>query len=184
MAGFAGHFYFYPCPCCHCHRALPLTAFSDLVYRCAAVERASTNAVYKLNPGWIYSFSAVHNTSGSIPADQRIAVDRSSASIQIADATCTMHAGDLLCPMLRMMPCDAVKGGVAGRGSDMSGQHRDFRPPKAKTLATFVTRVFGSNKPDDDLLSHWLQHYHRREVVSRSCSGWEGVVPTCYSHQA
>lgn len=27
-------------------------------------------------------------------------------------------------------------------------------------------------------------HYHRREVVSRSCSGWEGVVPTCYGHQA
>ena len=58
------------------------------------------------------------------------------------------------------------------------------RPHKAKTLATFVTRVLGDNKPDDDLLSHWLQHYHRREVVSRSCSGWEGVVPTCYSHQA
>ena len=59
-----------------------------------------------------------------------------------------------------------------------------FCRPKAKTLATYVTRVLGSNKPDDDLLSHWLQHYHRREVVSRSCSGWEGVVPTCYSHQA
>jgi hypothetical protein len=27
-------------------------------------------------------------------------------------------------------------------------------------------------------------HYHRREVVSRSCSGWEGVVPTRYGHQA
>ena len=39
-------------------------------------------------------------------------------------------------------------------------------------------------KPDDYLLSHWLQHYHRRRVVSRSCSGWEGVVPTRYGHQA
>lgn len=27
-------------------------------------------------------------------------------------------------------------------------------------------------------------HYHRREVVSLSCSGWEGVVPPCYGHQA
>ncbi|MDO8037421.1 hypothetical protein O3297_28730, partial [Janthinobacterium sp. SUN128] len=24
-----------------------------------------------------------------------------------------------------------------------------------------------NNKPDDNLLSHWLQHYHRRKVVSR-----------------
>ncbi|MGK5081568.1 hypothetical protein, partial [Janthinobacterium sp. HLX7-2] len=23
-----------------------------------------------------------------------------------------------------------------------------------------------NNKPDDNLLSHWLQHYHRRKVVS------------------
>ncbi len=43
---------------------------------------------------------------------------------------------------------------------------------------------FLNNMPDDDLLSHWLQHYHRRKVVSRSCSGWEGVVPTRYVHQA
>ena len=27
-------------------------------------------------------------------------------------------------------------------------------------------------------------HYHRRRSVSRSCSGWEGVVPEGYSHQA
>jgi hypothetical protein len=44
--------------------------------------------------------------------------------------------------------------------------------------------VFSYNKPDDNLLSHWLQHYHRRKIVSRSCSGWEGVVPICYGHQA
>jgi hypothetical protein len=25
--------------------------------------------------------------------------------------------------------------------------------------------------------------YHRRDVVSRSCSGWEGVVPTRYGRQ-
>ena len=26
-------------------------------------------------------------------------------------------------------------------------------------------------------------HYHRREVVSLSCSGWEGVGPTRYGRQ-
>ena len=26
-------------------------------------------------------------------------------------------------------------------------------------------------------------HYHRRYVVSRSCSGWEGVGPTRYDRQ-
>ena len=45
-------------------------------------------------------------------------------------------------------------------------------------------RGFLVKLPDDNLLSHWLQHYHRREIVSRSCSGWEGVVPTRYGHQA
>ena len=27
-------------------------------------------------------------------------------------------------------------------------------------------------------------HYHRRAAVSRSCSGWEGVVPAGYGRQA
>lgn len=26
-------------------------------------------------------------------------------------------------------------------------------------------------------------HYHWRGLVSRSCSGWEGVVPRRYGHQ-
>ena len=39
-------------------------------------------------------------------------------------------------------------------------------------------------EPDDYLLSHGSPHYHWRGVVSRSCSGWEGVVPTRYGHQA
>ena len=41
-----------------------------------------------------------------------------------------------------------------------------------------------AREPDDYLLSHGNPHYHRRGVVSRSCSGWEGVVPTRYGHQA
>lgn len=38
--------------------------------------------------------------------------------------------------------------------------------------------------PDDYLLSHGNPHYHWRGIVSRSCSGWEGVVPIRYGHQA
>ncbi len=44
--------------------------------------------------------------------------------------------------------------------------------------------VLGLGEPDDYLLSHGNPHYHRRRVVSRSCSGWEGVGPTRYGHQA
>jgi cellulose synthase/poly-beta-1,6-N-acetylglucosamine synthase-like glycosyltransferase len=57
-----------------------------------------------------------------------------------------------------------------------------FNTLKKKALALLA--LFPNYKPDDNLLSHWLQHYHRRIVVSRSCSRWEGVVPTCYGHQA
>ena len=57
-----------------------------------------------------------------------------------------------------------------------------FNTLKKKALAQLA--LFPNYKPDDNLLSHWLQHYHRRIVVSRSCSRWEGVVPTCYGHQA
>ena len=42
----------------------------------------------------------------------------------------------------------------------------------------------GMDEPGLDVYKRQLQHYHRRNVVSRSCSGWEGVVPTCYGHQA
>ena len=38
--------------------------------------------------------------------------------------------------------------------------------------------------PGGDLLSHGqVPHYHRRKAVSRSCSGWEGVVPARYGRQ-
>ena len=36
---------------------------------------------------------------------------------------------------------------------------------------------------DDDLLSRTGVHYHWRGLVSRSCSGWEGVVPRRYGRQ-
>ena len=34
-----------------------------------------------------------------------------------------------------------------------------------------------------DLLSRAEAHYHWRDAVSRSCSGWEGVVPRRYGRQ-
>ncbi|MDN2718825.1 MULTISPECIES: hypothetical protein, partial [unclassified Janthinobacterium] len=39
---------------------------------------------------------------------------------------------------------------------------------RKKTPTGSPEGVFSHNKPDDNLLSHWLQHYHRRKVVSRS----------------
>ena len=39
-------------------------------------------------------------------------------------------------------------------------------------------------EPGGDLLSHANAHYHRRNSVSRFCSGWEDVGPECYDHQA
>ena len=36
---------------------------------------------------------------------------------------------------------------------------------------------------DDVLLSRARAHYHRRKSVSRSCSGWAGVVPLRYGRQ-
>ena len=43
--------------------------------------------------------------------------------------------------------------------------------------------LFAGKESDDDLLSHTYAHYHRRKVVSLSCSGWEGVGPTRYDRQ-
>ncbi len=55
---------------------------------------------------------------------------------------------------------------------------RKSKHPSSRELGCF------EGEPGDDLLSHGNPHYHRRGVVSRSCSGWEGVVPTRYGHQA
>ena len=44
--------------------------------------------------------------------------------------------------------------------------------------------VILKGEPCGDLLSHGLPHYHRRGLVSRSCSGWEGVVPRRYGRKA
>ncbi len=59
------------------------------------------------------------------------------------------------------------------------GRRKDNAPDTAG-----IWGVEQKGEPDDYLLSHGNPHYHRRGVVSRSCSGWEGVVPTRYGHQA
>ncbi|MBR7793277.1 hypothetical protein KDM87_11755, partial [Undibacterium sp. FT147W] len=40
------------------------------------------------------------------------------------------------------------------------------RSPKAKPPVTVGNGGLAEYKPDDNLLSHWLQHYHWRRVVS------------------
>lgn len=60
----------------------------------------------------------------------------------------------------------------------MAKQPRKNKHPSSERAGVLM------GEPGDDLLSHGNPHYHRRGVVSRSCSGWEGVVPTRYGHQA
>ncbi len=66
--------------------------------------------------------------------------------------------------------------------------HRPTRAHAFPPLKCKNPRLSGGGswlrEPDDYLLSHGNPHYHRRRVVSRSCSGWEGVGPTRYGHQA
>ena len=55
--------------------------------------------------------------------------------------------------------------------------------PQIKNPQAFTWGFFICKESDDDLLSHTYVHYHRRKVVSLSCSGWEGVGPTRYGRQ-
>jgi hypothetical protein len=77
---------------------------------------------------------------------------------------------------------DRGHGGVAvteaKRRGNKNGGGTKADPPADKAGG------FAVEQPDNNLLSHWFQHYHRRGIVSRSCSGWEGVVPTRYRYQA
>ena len=55
---------------------------------------------------------------------------------------------------------------------------RDSQKKPVQRTGFFMNRV-----SDDVLLSRARAHYHRRKSVSRSCSGWEGVVPLRYGRQ-
>jgi hypothetical protein len=52
---------------------------------------------------------------------------------------------------------------------------------KQKSPVLFRGRAFSfEDWRGGNLLSRaQTAHYHRRKLVSRSCSGWEGVVPSC-----
>ena len=52
---------------------------------------------------------------------------------------------------------------------------------KVKNMMRLMDILMGES--DDDLLSRTGVHYHWRGLVSRSCSGWEGVVPRRYVRQ-
>lgn len=69
-----------------------------------------------------------------------------------------------------------------GRATPCGTRHA-FAPRQCKN-PRLLGGGFWLREPDDYLLSHGNPHYHRRRVVSRSCSGWEGVGPTRYGHQA
>ena len=55
--------------------------------------------------------------------------------------------------------------------------------PKAKTLFRDWKRVFDVGSLALTYFRERLTHYHWRGLVSRSCSGREGVVPRRYGHQ-
>ena len=55
---------------------------------------------------------------------------------------------------------------------------------KAKTLCPVMGRGFFNKSLTMTYFHKRIAHYHRRRGVSRSCSGWEGVVPPRYGHQA
>src|SRR5258706_16159211 len=65
------------------------------------------------------------------------------------------------------------------KGRKMEKKMQDI----AKKSPTFLGGRAFDDWSGGDLLSHANAHYHRRKPVSRSCSGWEGVVPGCYSRQ-
>ena len=71
------------------------------------------------------------------------------------------------------------------RQLDVAGPPRRFAPRNdGIKKPQSIDWGFLLREPDDALLSRQLSHYHRRKGVSRSCSGWEGVVPTRYGHRA
>ena len=61
-----------------------------------------------------------------------------------------------------------------------------YLPPaiKHKAPSAFAERALSYKSLAVTYFHKRVAHYHRRDVVSRSCSGWEGVGPTRYGRQA
>src|SRR5947209_9979219 len=99
-----------------------------------------------------------------------------------------MGARDAMYPGTRGLRLDALMTALRRMRAlpgDPSPDHFARRRPKRRNptfsgwgfcslLGSLTITYFHTGNP----------HYHRRGVVSRSCSGWEGVGPTRYGHQA
>ena len=97
--------------------------------------------------------------------------------------------------MLREQPLadTAVERRLSGSAKDRARGKPGDSYRKALELLTGKSRgekkartvygLFHERVSDDVLLSRARAHYHRRKSVSRSCSGWEGVVPLRYGRQ-
>ena len=130
-----------------------------------------------------------------------------SASLQTGCPTCRTAA---IATSMETWPSDFIRQGglITGRNARLSPRlvraHRkptDGRPSPRLPARRGFSLVTPCHRPQtkkkghpkvalsDNCLTmsyfHKLDaHYHRRYGVSLSCSGWEGVVPPRYGHQA
>ena len=96
-----------------------------------------------------------------------------------------LRSADLLTQALQPWLAMSAKTHILARFS-RSHQHSPTAPGCASPDENAPSLPTGrlEYQPDDVLLSHGNPHYHRRRGVSLSCSGWEGVGPPRYGHQA
>ena len=95
-------------------------------------------------------------------------------------------------PPLRGLTLAALALAFAAIGPDIASCLRaDCRTESRSSIRTASKRKPGSRPGflfDGCLTMTYFRmgnpHYHRRATVSRSCSGWEGVVPAGYDRQA
>ena len=91
--------------------------------------------------------------------------------------------GDFAALLIGITPGEQAPHRTGSHGGEVF-RYLLFVPVNAETPPMWGGVSGAAGEPDDYLLSHGNPHYHRRGVVSRSCSGWEGVGPTRYGHQA
>ncbi|WP_226929562.1 hypothetical protein, partial [Janthinobacterium aquaticum] len=82
----------------------------------------------------------------------------------------TSISGDGRAAYAGVCPAGYLK--IDGGGTTLTVATKRLPNLRRKKTRPFLIGFFSTtnNKPDNNLLSHWLQHYHRRKVVSRSCS--------------
>jgi hypothetical protein len=135
--------------------------------------------------GWIRTNVGVSQQIYSLPPlATRAPLRRERMIMTATEQHVKLYAGP---PSVRALTYNRFFGAVAGANAKTpaswagGGLRKRFAwdPSQRSSAHSGRHRV-----PDDYLLSHGDPHYHRRGVVSRSCSGWEGVVPTRCGHQA